>query len=155
LREMDYAGVELGVIMGRQSLGGLGSIPNQELADFVRVYPKRFVAWAGIDVAQPVESWLSEIDEFVGRQGFKGVSIEPTLVPGIGRADDSRLFPLYEKCIALGIPLSITLSSVLQASEKQPIERANPAQIYNIALNFPRLAIHVAHAAWPWAAEMV
>ncbi|MGE0153529.1 MAG: amidohydrolase family protein [Reyranellaceae bacterium] len=155
LEEMDAAGVAIGVVMGRQSAGGLGSVPNEEIAGLVRVHPSRFVAWVGIDVGQPTDAILAEIDRFVGEHGFRGVSIEPSLVPEIGRADDPRLFPVYERCVALDLPVSITLSSVLQASERQPVERAHPAQIYNLALAFPRLAIHVAHAAWPWAAEMV
>lgn len=154
LAEMDQSGVGIGVVMGRQSPGGLGSVPNQEIADLVRRWPNRFIGWAGLDVAKPQDVLADELAA-AAKAGFRGVSIEPTLVPQIGTADDRRLYPLYEHCVDLGMPLSITLSTVLQASEGQPFERAHPGQIYSVARAFPKLAIHVAHAAWPWAAEMV
>ena len=54
LEEMDHAGVEYGVIMGRQSAEPSGSIPNDEIAECLQKYPTRFVGWAGIDLAQPI-----------------------------------------------------------------------------------------------------
>jgi len=155
LREMDEAGIGLGVVMGRQSPGGLGSVPNTELAEWISRYPTRFVAWAGIDVTQPIEQILTEFTQFIARPGFKGVSIEPSIAPGFTGADDKRLYPLYDECQRIGVPVSITLSAILQASERRPIEHGAPAQLYRVALDFPKLAIHVAHAAWPWVLEMI
>jgi len=43
LKEMDEAGINLGVIMGRQSVEPLGVIPNYEIAEFIRQYPTRFI----------------------------------------------------------------------------------------------------------------
>ncbi|MPZ46827.1 MAG: amidohydrolase family protein [Betaproteobacteria bacterium] len=155
LREMDAAGIELGVVMGRQSSGGLGSVPNTELADWISRYPDRFVAWAGIDVTQPMEQILAEVAESTGRRGFKGVSLEPSIAPGFTGTDDKRLYPLYDDCQQRDIPISITLSAILQASEGRPVEYGTPIQLYRVALDFPKLAIHVAHAAWPWVMEMI
>jgi predicted TIM-barrel fold metal-dependent hydrolase len=155
LREMDQAGIGLGVVMGRQSPGGLGSVPNGELEEWISRYPDRFVAWVGIDSTQPIEQILAELKHFIARPGFKGVSIEPSIAPGFTGADDPRLYPLYDECQRIGAPISITLSAILQASEHRPIENGTPTQIYRVAQDFPRLAIHVAHAAWPWVLEMI
>lgn len=154
LREMDEAGVGLGVVMGRQSPGGLGSVDNEEQAAWLDLYPSRFVAWVGIDVTQPMDQVLAEVSRYVAR-GFKGVSIEPSIAPGFTGADDRRLYPLYEACVRAKIPVSITLSAILQASERRPIEYGAPTQLYRVAQDFPSLAIHVAHAAWPWVMEMI
>jgi uncharacterized protein len=155
VQEMDEAGITLGVVMGRQSSGALGSASNTELADWMASHPGRFVAWAGIDVLAPMEEILAEVARCKAKPGFCGISVEPTLAPGFEGADDERLFPLYEECQRLDWPVSVTLSAILQASERRPIAYGAPAQIYRIAQAFPRLDIHVAHAAWPWVSEMI
>ena len=155
LNEMDQAGIEIGVIMGRQSPGGLGSVPNGEIAQWIAQYPGRFVGWVGVDVTRPMEEILAEVAKFMSLREFKGVSIEPTIAPGFTGADDRRLYPLYDECQRRGAPVSITLSAILQASERRPFENGAPRQLYQVATDFPDLALHVAHAAWPWAMEMI
>lgn len=155
LQEMNEADIDIGVVMGRQSSGPLGNAGNDELAGWMAEHPDRFVAWAGIDVTQPMDEILAEVARCHALPGFFGVSIEPTLAPGFTSADDERLWPLYEQCQRIDWPVSITLSAILQSSEKRPIGYSAPAQLYRIALAFPKLDIHVAHAAWPWVGEMI
>lgn len=155
LSEMNEAGIDLGVIMGRQSTGGLGSVPNAELAQWIALYPGRFVGWVGIDATKPMQEILAEVAQFIALPEFRGVSIEPSIAPGFTGADDRRLYPLYDHCERRGIPISITLSAILQASERRPIEYGAPAQLYRVAIDFPALALHVAHAAWPWVMDMI
>ena len=158
LKEMDEADVEWGVIMGRQSCEPHGVIPNDEIADCVNTYPKRFVAWAGIDLSQPMDWCLEEIRRCLKLPGFKGVSIEPTVArgPKLMLASDRSLYPIYEECLKLRVPVSISLSAFLQTRTKEhSFDLANPSQIYPVARDFPRLDIHVCHAGWPWVAEMM
>ncbi len=162
LREMDEAAIEFGVIMGRLAApaekrlpGSMGTLPNEEIADWLAQYPSRFVGWVGIDVSRPMPDILAEVDRFMALPGFKGVSIEPTIAPGISGADDRRIYPLYDECVRRNIPISITMSAILQASEHRPYEQGSPAQLYKVAIDFPKLDVHVAHGAWPWVMEMV
>ena len=157
LSEMNGAGVEYGVIMGRQSVEPLGSIPNDEIAACVNVHPGRFLGWAGIDLSQPMEARLAEIRRCIGTLGFRGVSIEPSIArdESYSRADDRRLYPIYEECVRLDVPINISLSAVLQSTVNRAYELSNPIQIYQIAKDFPKLDIHVAHAAWPYVMEMI
>lgn len=155
IREMDDAGVALGVVMGRKSPGPLGSIPNEEIAQWLERHPGRFVAWAGIDVTEPPERMVAEARRCLSWPRFQGVSIEPTIAPGVQGVDDRTLYPLYELCQDARCPVSITLSAVLQASERRPFDLGAPSRLYRVALDFPRLDIHVAHAAWPWVDEMI
>lgn len=157
LAEMDEAGIQWGVVMGRYSAEPLGCIPNDELAECVREHPDRFIAWAGLDLSWPMERCLQEIRRCLALPGFKGVSIEPTVSrdPTITAADDRRLYPIYEECQRLDVPINITLSAILQVSVKAPYQAATPLQVYQVALDFPRLDIHVAHAAWPSVMEMI
>lgn len=157
LKEMDDAGVEWGVIMGRQSEEPLGIIPNDEIADCVAQYPHRFVGWVGVDVSKPTEWCLSEIARCLRNRAFKGVSLEPPISkdPSIHSPADRRLYPIYEECSRRGVPVNITLSAQLQARLGRPYEDSSPIPLYKVARDFPRLTIHVAHAAWPYVMEMI
>lgn len=157
LAEMDEAGIEFGVIMGRQSIEPLGAIPNDEIASCVGSYPGRFLGWAGIDLSQPMDACLREIRRCIKELGFKGVSIEPSIArdPSFALADDPRLYPIYEECVRLDVPINVSLSAVLQSTVDRPYELSNPIQIYKVAKTFPKLDIHIAHAAWPYVMEMI
>lgn len=158
IQEMNEAEVEWGVIMGRQSCEPHGVIPNDEIAECINTYPNRFVGWAGIDLSRSMDWCLSEIRRCMKLPGFKGVSIEPTVArgPRLMLASDRSLYPIYEECIKLQVPINISLSAFLQTRTPQhSFELANPAQIYPVARDFPRLDIHVGHAGWPWVSDMV
>ena len=157
LHEMDEADLEYGVIMGRQSVEPLGVIPNDEIAACINSHPERFLGWAGIDLSQPMDACLGEIRRCMKLLGFKGVSVEPSIAldESFARADDRRLYPIYEECVRLNVPVNISLSAVLQSTVGRPYELANPVQIYQVARDFPKLDIHVAHAAWPNVMEMI
>jgi predicted TIM-barrel fold metal-dependent hydrolase len=157
LCEMDQAEIEYGVIMGRQSIEPLGAIPNDEIASCVKAHAGRFLGWAGIDLSQPMDACLKEIRRCIEELGFKGVSIEPSIArdESFALATDRRLYPIYEECIRLDVPLNISLSAVLQSTVDRPYELSNPTQIYQVAKVFPKLDIHVAHGAWPYVLEMI
>ena len=157
LCEMDQAEIRYGVIMGRQSIEPLGAIPNDEIASCVKAHAGRFLGWAGIDLSQPMDACLKEIRRCIEELGFKGVSIEPSIArdESFALATDRRLYPIYEECIRLDVPLNISLSAVLQSTVDRPYELSNPTQIYQVAKVFPKLDIHVAHGAWPYVLEMI
>lgn len=157
LSEMDEASVEFGVIMGRQSIEPLGAIPNDEIASCINEHPGRFLGWGGIDLSQPIEACLSEIQRCIRTLGFKGISIEPSIAldPSFTSAGDKRLYPIYEECGRLDVPINISLSAVLQSTVNRPYELSNPLQIYQVAKDFPKLDFHIAHAAWPYVMEMI
>jgi predicted TIM-barrel fold metal-dependent hydrolase len=157
LAEMDRAEVQWGVIMGRQSEAPLGVIPNDEIAECIREHPSRFVGWAGLDLKQSTDWCLAEIERCLQMPGFKGVSIEPPISrdPSIHGPDDSRLYPIYEECQRREVPINVTLSAQLQARLNRPYEDSSPLPLYRVAKDFPKLTIHVAHAAWPYVMEMI
>lgn len=155
--EMDAAGVEMGVVPGRHSLEPFGTAPTEELVRLAEKYPGRFLVFAGLDLRGSADEMLKELRRWTRRQGVVGVSIEPTigLNPSITGVADRGLYPVYEYCAQHELPISITLSAVLQGITRQPYERSNPIQLYQIAHDFPKLQIHVGHAAYPWVMEMI
>ena len=157
VKEMDDAGVRFGVIPGRHSAEPFGVIANDEIAEFAARYPGRFVGFAGIDLRGEASDWLAQIERWMSVPAFKGVSIEPSisLTADIRRADDRRLYPIYEECVRRNIPVNVSISALLQRITQRPYEDSDPRQVYQVALDFPRLDIHVAHAGYPWVMEMI
>ncbi|MPZ46726.1 MAG: amidohydrolase family protein [Betaproteobacteria bacterium] len=148
LDEMDAAGITWGVIMGRQSAPPHGAVPNDEIAEAIAAHPNRFVGLAGIDL-RDIEAGVKEIDRMAKAPGFVGASIEPGAGVEAMYSDDPRLYPLYERCQDLGIPISITLSGYLAAMVGHDLSYGSPTSVYKVAKDFPRLNIVVSHAAWP------
>ncbi len=154
LSEMDEAGITTGVIMGRQSAPPHGIIPNDEIAEALRQHPDRFVGLAGLDL-RDVPASLREIDRAVSMKGMCGISIEPGASHEPFYSDDRRLYPIYEHCQAVDLPLSITLSGYLSAMVGHDLAYGSPSSVYRVAKDFPKLKLIVSHAAWPNVMPMI
>ena len=102
LREMDAAGVDIGVVVGRKT-GFLGSVPNADVMEFVKLHPKRFIAVASVDLTGRKKA-IREIDEAV-TAGFKAINIEPGALDAPMSIDDRRLYPVYAHCEDRGLPV--------------------------------------------------
>jgi len=154
IKEMDDAGITWGVIMGRQSAPPLGIIPNAEIAEAISRYPSRFIGFAGIDLGN-IDAGIAEIESLAKEPGFRGVSIEPGASQTPMYSDDPRLYPIYERCQALELPVSISLSGFLSAVVGHDLAYGSPSSIYKAATQFPRLSFIVSHAAWPNVMPMI
>src|SRR5438034_4893528 len=71
-KEMEEAGIQWGVIMGRQSVEPNGLIPNDEIFECVNKYPDTFVGWAGLDLSRGADWWIQEIRRCMKFKGCKG-----------------------------------------------------------------------------------
>jgi len=148
LDEMDEASITWGVIMGRQSAPPHGAVPNDEITKAIAEHPQRFVGFAGIDLRQ-IERGVVEIERTSKIKGYVGASIEPGATFEAMYADDRRLYPLYEKCQELDVPMSITLSGYLASMVGHDLSYGSPTPVFRVAKDFPKLKIIVSHAAWP------
>ncbi|MCC6534205.1 MAG: amidohydrolase family protein [Burkholderiales bacterium] len=148
LAEMEDAGFTWGVIMGRQSAPPHGAVPNEEIAAAIAAHPHKFVGFLGIDL-RDIARGVEEIDRWAKVPGFVGASIEPGATFEAMYSDDRKLYPLYERCQELGLPMSITLSGYLAAMVGHDLAYGSPTSVYKVAKDFPRLKIIVSHAAWP------
>ena len=153
--EMDEAGITWGVAMGRHSAEPLGIIPNDEIHEIIKKYPKRFVSFAGIDVRKSEAEMVAEIERCLAWPGFVGVSIEPGASNPPLKASDRKLYPIYEACQARDVPVSVSLSNLLCVMVGAPVEFSSPAPLYDVARDFPKLDIVISHAAWPWIHEAI
>lgn len=148
IEEMDAAGIGLGVVMGRQSPPQYGSVPNEDIVDLLRLYPKRFVAFGGIDGSNP-DAAMAEIEKCIA-WGFKGVAFDNGWCDPPLYDDDEKLMPLYARCAEAGLIVSFT-SSIFVGPD---LTYCDPVHIQRVARRFPKLNIVVPHAAWPYTVQI-
>lgn len=81
----------------------LSRIANDEMAELVSRFPRRFVGAAACVPMHDVDAALGEIDRAIGQLGFRGVQIYTDIQ---GRPlDDPRFAPIFDKVAALDIPV--------------------------------------------------
>jgi predicted TIM-barrel fold metal-dependent hydrolase len=146
---MDRAGVEM-VLLSAWHRPGRWVISNDEVAAVVREFPDRFRGVAAVDLEKPVEA-VRELDRAVNELGFVALRVIPWLW---NRPPNDKLYyPLYVKCIELGIPFC---TQVGHTGPLMPSETGRPIPyIDEIALTFPELTIVGGHIGYPWTDEMI
>jgi uncharacterized protein len=123
---------------------------NDQVAEFVRAYPDRFLGVACVDLERPVAA-VRELERAVKELGFKALRILPWLwkLP----PSDRLYYPLYVKCVELDIPFC---TQVGHTGPLMPSEPGRPIPyIDEVALTFPELRIVCGHIGYPWTDEMI
>jgi uncharacterized protein len=147
--EMDAAGVEKGILVGRQA--GHRIITNDDVAELRDMYPDRFpVALAGINGAD-VEEGIQEIERTLREMHFNGIAVDPGWWGPPRYVDDPQNYSLYKRCEELRGVLYLTCS-LMQGPD---ISYAEPFRIQRVANAFPDLNIVVVHSAFPHVQEML
>jgi predicted TIM-barrel fold metal-dependent hydrolase len=146
MEEFDEAGIRLGVLMGRQAPAPYGSVPNEDVAELTRLYPRKLVGFGAVAGADPAAAIreLERITDF----GLRGVAMDN---PYWGLYDDDEaLFPIYEAIEKAGLILSLTSSMYIG----DDLTYCMPVHIQRVARKFPGLKITVPHGGWPWTTQM-
>lgn len=147
--EMDSAGVDMGILVGRQA--GHRIISNDDIAELRDRYPDQFpIALAGINGAN-VDEGIREIERTLRGMHFAGIAVDPGWWNPPRYIDDPANFPLYQRCAELDGVLYLTCS-LMQGPD---ISYAEPWRIQRVANAFPTLPIVVVHAAFPYTSEMI
>jgi len=146
---MDQAGIEVGLAAAWWGPQG-ALIGNDEVASFVRQYPRRLLGVASVNLARPMEA-VRELRRCVRELGFRALRIVPW-VWGLP-PDDRRYYPLYAECIELDVPFC------LQVGHTGPLMSSEPGRpipyLENVALEFPELRIVAGHIGAPWTQEII
>lgn len=140
---LDKAGVEAAVV-------GTSQTPNGVTAKCVAAYPKKFVGFARISPWDGMAG-VRELERLVREERLRGLAMAPfrELIP----ADDRRYYPLYAKCVELGIPARIY--ATMNYATDRPYDLGHPKHLDTVATEFPELTIIAGLAGWPWVPEMV
>lgn len=148
LVEMDSAGIDLGVVVGRNS-GALGSVDNTVVKEFCDAHPGRFIPVASVDPSNRKQA-ACDIDAAISA-GFRAVNIEPGGSSPPLHTDDRRLYPIYAHCEDRNVPLIIMTGG----NAGPDLSYTAPDRLDRVLGDFPALRIASAHGNWPWAHQIL
>lgn len=146
----DRIGTRLVVLKARDLTATFGfAITNEDVAAFCRTHGPRFIGFAGVDpyrqdAAQELECAIREL-------GLCGLNVQ--CFEHLMNADDRRLYPLYEKCIELDIPVNIHCGVNFARSTSMTYGR--PENIDRVLVDFPTLRVCASPPGWPWVNELI
>lgn len=157
LSEMDRAGVDMAILvvqrMGSPGSPGHWAMSPQPVIEAVAAYPNRFAAQIGIDPTGG-SAEVRRLRSAVERDGFVGAHLYPhwfDLSP-----DDPVIYPFYEACSELGIPIQVQVGQALRYAGNRPIRSVGlPMTLEPVATSFPDLKLIGSHLGYPWVDEMI
>ena len=141
----------LGTIGVEKAVIGTSSVPsNTYAAEVIAARPDRFLAFACISPWDGMRG-VRELERLVREHGFRGLTASTyrERLPG----DDARWYPLYAKCVELGIPVRIY--SAMTYANDRPYDIGHPRHLDRVAVDFPELVVIAALGGWPWVSELV
>jgi hypothetical protein len=150
IQGMDTGGVDKAVMQAEWSIGDYRK-QNDAVYEIVQSYPDRFVA--GYLCLNPLidDDMAAVVEKEVKERGFKGVNIQPWAYRV--HCNDKRFYPVYEKCLQLGIPVTIHCS--INFTVNRAIDYGRPVYLDEVACDFPDLILVANHGGWPWVTELV
>ncbi len=138
------------IVVGFKSRYLEANVPNDYVAEYVKLHSDRMIGFAGVDPANVREA-LSDVDHAYHDLGMKGVAIAPA-------AQDfhpagTNACRVYEKLTELQLPMLVHQGIYFSARSK--LEYARPVLLDEVARDFPDLKIVIAHMGYPWIDEVV
>lgn len=115
----------------------------------VQQFPHRFGLSVRVDADQGIRA-VRHLESMVRNDGARALRIVP--YRDGKRASHRSYYPLYAKCIELGIPVTITVGMPLVA---RPGIVQNPKHLDKVCAFFPELVVVSAHGGAPWTALLV
>ncbi len=117
--------------------------------DAVQQHPDRFGLSVRVDAEQGIRA-VRHLESMVRNDGARALRIVP--YRDGKRASHRSYFPLYAKCIELGIPVTITVGMPLV---QRPGIVQNPKHLDKVCAFFPELVVVSAHGGAPWTGLLV
>ena len=129
-------------------------IAADELAPILKAHPGRFFGIAGLNpLLPPNHRYYAPryLERAVKELGFKGGHLALHWFD-VGPAD-KRLYPVYEKCLDLDVPIVIPLGAAPPRSGATTV--AEPVLLDPVIGDFPELRIAGQRIGYPWERESV
>jgi uncharacterized protein len=140
-------GVDKAIVVGFRAFHSGFAVPNEYVADYVRLHPEKLIGFASVDPAHdPVRDTLEHAIDDLKLRGVKLGPIYQNLHPM-----DAKLVPVYEFCQSRNLPVIIHQAATFP--RKAPLKYALPILLEEVALAFPRLRMVLAHLGHPWINE--
>jgi predicted TIM-barrel fold metal-dependent hydrolase len=137
--QMDQAGVEKAIVT-------LGSDRTDDaVLAFPKQHPDRFALSVAVDPRRGMKA-VRELEALARNEPVVLARVTPFMTGGLPPTD-YRYFPLYTKCIDIGLPISINTGL---PGPPMPGRCQDPMYLDEIAYFLPELVVVMAHGADPW-----
>jgi hypothetical protein len=113
-------------------------------------YPDRFIPWARVNASEG-DAGVSRLEKLVKEQGLRGLEI--SCFREKLYANDPGYYPLYAKCVELGIPARVYCS--MNYAADRPMDLGRPLYLDRVCIDFPELKVIAGLGGWPWVPELV
>lgn len=148
LAQIQAARIDTAVVVGRDTPGIRHD--NDEIHALVHGQP----ALVGLGSVDPhrlgVRGAVNEVERAVRLLGLKGINVEPGFGAPPRPADDPLLFPVYDACQQLGVPVTL-----MGGPTAPDLALVQPSAVARVARAFPRLAIVCYHGFYPYVNEII
>ncbi len=118
--------------------------------DFADRYPGRFIPWGRINAEDGMDG-VRRLEYLVRERGLKGLEI--SCFREHRYANDPKYYPLYAKCVELGIPARVYCT--MNYASDRPMDLGRPLYLDRVCVDFPELKVIAALGGWPWVPELV
>ena len=125
-------------------------VRNEDVAAFCREHGPRYIGFAGVDPNKGMTA-VRELEFAVKELGLRGLNLQ--CFENKLRINDAKMFPLYAKCIELGIPVNIHCSTNFSAVTAMDYGR--PGYLDDVMVHFPELKVCASPPGFPWVAELI
>lgn len=155
LKFLDEMGIERAGLINYVSPDVIGFPPevNDWIADYCSVDPKRLLAFGSVH-PKHVPDAGAEVDR-LAKLGIRGLKVHPShqeFAPNAYRDGFGPLAGMYERAQANGIPVMIHTGTSIFPGARNPY--AQPILADDVAIDFPKLVIILAHGGRPlWMNE--
>lgn len=123
--------------------------PNEYIADYVNKYPEKLIGFAAVDpMCDNVHETLEHANDDLKLRGVKLGPIYQNIHPL-----DQRMMPVYDFCEKRNLPILIHQGTTFP--QKAPLKYALPILLEDVAMQFPRLKMIIAHMGHPWIDETI
>jgi len=136
---MDRAGMEKAVLTTN------AENPSPHVLSFPKADPERFVLSVQVDPRRGMRA-IRELESVARDEPVVLARAVPFMVGGIP-PDDRIYYPVYAKCIELGLPIAVNTGL---PGPPVPGKCQDPMYLDEVCYFFPELTIVMAHGADPW-----
>lgn len=147
IASMDEAGIDVSFVIANNFAQETNGATNQAVIDAAKKFP-RLKAIGNIDYEKVGDSrHIQEIQSLIKEKLIMGVKFYTGYQ--YFYPNDPRLYPIYEFCTQHAVPVIYHMGALLTGS-KGLLKYSHPLNIDELATQFPKLKIVIAHLGNPW-----
>ncbi|MGZ4970386.1 MAG: amidohydrolase family protein [Methylobacter sp.] len=143
--EVRETGITAAAVVGRDTPNL--TVSNDRILEITKPHPE-LIGIASVDPQKP--NALDEIERAVSQLGLLGVNIEPGFGNPPLHADDAALYPIYDACAQLKVPVFL-----MSGPTTPDLNYARPEAVGRVARAFPQLPIVCYHGFYPYVNDIL